>query len=78
MSSPPAQVYDTILALLTPTASWSRHRSHSEVSDGLKRIRRIVLTEGIPEVVSRVGCRVVKTGKGRVVAADPDARDRDG
>jgi cell cycle arrest protein BUB2 len=50
--STPTQVYDSLLALLTPTASWGRHRSHSEVSDGLKRIRRIVLTEGIPEVVS--------------------------
>jgi len=49
MSDPYAQkTYNTLLELLTPT---NRHRSSSEISDGLKRIRRIVLTEGIPELV---------------------------
>jgi cell cycle arrest protein BUB2 len=43
------KTYNTLLELLTPT---NRHRTSSEISDGLKRIRRIVLTEGIPEVVS--------------------------
>jgi hypothetical protein len=42
------KTYNTLLELLTPT---NRHRSSSEISDGLKRIRRIVLTEGIPELV---------------------------
>lgn len=44
------KTYNTLLELLTPT---NRHRTSSEISDGLKRIRRIVLTEGIPEVVSQ-------------------------
>lgn len=49
MSDPYAQkTYNTLLELLTPT---NRHRSSSEISDGLKRIRRLVLTEGIPELV---------------------------
>lgn len=44
------QTYETLLPLLTPA---HRHRTSSEISDGLKRIRRLVLTEGIPELVSR-------------------------
>ena len=47
---PSTTAYDALLPLLTPT---NRHRTSSEISDGLKRIRRLVLTEGIPEVVSR-------------------------
>jgi hypothetical protein len=50
------QLYETLTSLLnpshvTPYSSSSRHRTSSEISDGLKRIRRIVLTEGIPEIV---------------------------
>ena len=44
-----SSTYDTLLPLLTPA---NRHRTSSEISDGLKRIRRLVLTEGIPEPVS--------------------------
>jgi hypothetical protein len=49
----PAEVYEHLAGLLHPqsSSSTSRHRSSSEISDGLKRIRRSVLTEGIPEVV---------------------------
>lgn len=46
-----SSAYDTLLPLLTPV---NRHRTSSEISDGLKRIRRLVLTEGIPEPVSRI------------------------
>ena len=50
-----AAVYDQLVGLLQPSGS-GRHRTPSEQSDGLKRIRRLVLTEGIPEEVSlRVG-----------------------
>jgi hypothetical protein len=45
----PGEVYEHLVGLLNP--SGSRHRSSSEISDGFKRIRRMVLTEGIPEVV---------------------------
>ncbi|WVR03724.1 hypothetical protein IAU60_000719 [Kwoniella sp. DSM 27419] len=50
------EVYDALSALLDPltaAAHSGRHRSTSEISDGLKRIRRTVLTEGIPEVAGR-------------------------
>lgn len=49
LDMPSATAYDALLPLLTPA---NRHRTSSEISDGLKRIRRLVLTEGIPEVVS--------------------------
>lgn len=45
--------YDKFAALLSPpTQGQSRHRSNSEIADGMKRIRRLILTDGIPEVVS--------------------------
>ncbi|ORX35248.1 rab-GTPase-TBC domain-domain-containing protein [Kockovaella imperatae] len=44
-----SEVYNQLSSLLVPTsASHSRHRTTSEISDGLKRIRRLILTEGIP------------------------------
>jgi len=43
------KTYNKLHDLLTPT---NRHRTSSEIHDSLKRIRRIVLTEGIPELVS--------------------------
>ena len=48
------EIYDSLSALLSPSTAFpaGRYRSTSEVADGLKRIRRIILTEGIPEVVS--------------------------
>lgn len=48
------EVYDSLSALLSPPTTFpaGRYRSTSEVADGLKRIRRIILTEGIPEIVS--------------------------
>jgi hypothetical protein len=58
----PAEVYEHLAGLLNPSgsSSSSRHRSSSDISDGFKRIRRLVLTEGIPEVV-RVMCPCVAT-----------------
>ncbi|RSH94798.1 hypothetical protein EHS25_004604 [Saitozyma podzolica] len=55
----PAEVYEHLAGLLHPqsSSSTSRHRSSSEISDGLKRIRRSVLTEGIPEVHGRPSLR---------------------
>lgn len=45
--------YDKFASLLTPAnQSQSRHRSASDIADGMKRIRRLILTDGIPEVVS--------------------------
>ncbi|WVQ64999.1 uncharacterized protein L199_003169 [Kwoniella botswanensis] len=55
--SPPTDLYDTLTSLLNPLALSGRHRSTSEISDGLKRIRRIVLTEGIPEVPGKPSLR---------------------
>jgi len=43
------KTYNKLHDLLTTT---NRHRTSSEIHDSLKRIRRIVLTEGIPELVS--------------------------
>jgi hypothetical protein len=39
------KTYNKLHDLLSPT---NRHRTSSEIHDSLKRIRRIVLTEGIP------------------------------
>ncbi|KGB78608.2 hypothetical protein CNBG_4446 [Cryptococcus deuterogattii R265] len=50
------EVYDSLHSILSHPLT-SRHRSSSEISDGLKRIRRIVLTEGIPEVSGRAPLR---------------------
>ncbi|KAK8861681.1 hypothetical protein IAR55_002504 [Kwoniella newhampshirensis] len=47
-----SEIYDNLSSLLNPSTS-SRYRSSSEISDGLKRIRRVVLTEGIPEITGR-------------------------
>ncbi|WWD05640.1 hypothetical protein V865_003721 [Kwoniella europaea PYCC6329] len=55
--SPPTDLYETLSSLLNPLALSGRHRSTSEISDGLKRIRRIVLTEGIPEVPGKPSLR---------------------
>lgn len=41
------KTYNKLHDLLSPT---NRHRTSSEIHDSLKRIRRIVLTEGIPEL----------------------------
>lgn len=50
--------YDKFAALLSPPSQGqSRHRSASEIADGMKRIRRLILTDGIPEVVSGVKLR---------------------
>lgn len=56
-SSSTGDVYDQLSALLSPPGAYpaARYRSSSEIADGLKRIRRIILTEGIPEVVSVSG-----------------------
>jgi cell cycle arrest protein BUB2 len=43
------KTYNKLHDLLSPT---NRHRTSSEIHDSLKRIRRIVLTEGIPELVN--------------------------
>ncbi|OCF44101.1 cell cycle arrest protein BUB2 [Kwoniella heveanensis CBS 569] len=51
--SPRTEIYDSLSSLLNPLTLTGRHRSTSDISDGLKRIRRIVLTEGIPEVPGR-------------------------
>lgn len=50
------EVYDSLSSLLSPSTAFpaGRYRSTSEIADGLKRIRRIILTEGIPEVVSHM------------------------
>ncbi|ADV25121.1 cell cycle arrest protein BUB2 [Cryptococcus gattii E566] len=50
------EIYDSLHSILSYPLI-SRHRSSSEISDGLKRIRRIVLTEGIPEVSGRAPLR---------------------
>ncbi|OWZ70929.1 hypothetical protein AYX14_03639 [Cryptococcus neoformans] len=50
------EIYDSLRSILSPPLI-SRHRSSSEISDGLKRIRRIILTEGIPEVPDRLPLR---------------------
>lgn len=47
-----AAVYDQFNHLLKPGPSSGRHRTPSDIHDGLKKIRRLVLTEGIPEEVS--------------------------
>ncbi|WVN87189.1 uncharacterized protein L203_102366 [Cryptococcus depauperatus CBS 7841] len=52
----PSEIYDTLSSILNPLSPGGRHRS-SEISDGLKRIRRIVLTEGIPEISGRPALR---------------------
>lgn len=44
-------VYDKFAALLAPSTQ-GRTRSSSEIADGMKRIRRLILTDGIPEIVS--------------------------
>lgn len=50
------EVYDQLATLLAPPTAFpaGRYRPSSDVSDGLKRVRRIILTEGIPEVVSAI------------------------
>ncbi|OXB33615.1 cell cycle arrest protein BUB2 [Cryptococcus neoformans] len=50
------EIYDSLRSILSPPLI-SRHQSSSEISDGLKRIRRIILTEGIPEVPGRLPLR---------------------
>ncbi|WWC60422.1 uncharacterized protein I303_102994 [Kwoniella dejecticola CBS 10117] len=55
--APQADLYDTLSALLNPLSLAGRHRSTSEISDGLKKIRRIVLTEGIPEAPNKPSLR---------------------
>ncbi|OCF75101.1 cell cycle arrest protein BUB2 [Kwoniella mangroviensis CBS 8886] len=55
--SPSTDLYETLSSLLNPLALSGRHRSTSEISDGLKRIRRIVLTEGIPERLGKPSLR---------------------
>ncbi|WVO14715.1 hypothetical protein L204_102353 [Cryptococcus depauperatus] len=52
----PSEIYDTLSSILNPLSPGGRQRS-SEISDGLKRIRRIVLTEGIPEISGRPALR---------------------
>lgn len=49
-----ADLYDAYAALLSPASAYpaGRYRSTSEIADGLKRLRRLILTEGIPDVVS--------------------------
>ncbi|WVW80260.1 hypothetical protein I302_102238 [Kwoniella bestiolae CBS 10118] len=54
---PSTDLYETLSSLLNPLSLSGRHRSTSEISDGLKRIRRIVLTEGIPEVAGKPSLR---------------------
>lgn len=48
------QVYESLSNLLSPPNAYpsGRYRSTSDIADGLKRIRRTILTEGIPEIVS--------------------------
>ncbi|EIW66443.1 hypothetical protein TREMEDRAFT_34771 [Tremella mesenterica DSM 1558] len=53
----PQDVYDQFSTLLNPA---SKHRSASDISDGLKRIRRLVLTEGIPNDVTPLRPRIWK------------------
>ncbi|WOO80787.1 Cell division control protein 16 [Vanrija pseudolonga] len=50
-----ADLYDAYAALLSPASAYpaGRYRSTSEIADGLKRLRRLILTEGIPDVPSR-------------------------
>ncbi|WWC68523.1 uncharacterized protein I206_102452 [Kwoniella pini CBS 10737] len=55
--APQSSLYDTLSNLLNPLSLTGRHRSTSDISDGLKKIRRIVLTEGIPEVPNRPALR---------------------
>jgi cell cycle arrest protein BUB2 len=45
------KTYNKLHDLLSPT---NRHRTSSEIHDSLKRIRRVVLTEGIPELARRL------------------------
>ncbi|WRT65793.1 uncharacterized protein IL334_002742 [Kwoniella shivajii] len=51
------EVYDTLSSLLNPLALGGKHRSTAEISDGLKKIRRMVLTEGIPDVSGKPSLR---------------------
>ncbi|WWC88064.1 uncharacterized protein L201_002967 [Kwoniella dendrophila CBS 6074] len=55
--APQTDLYDTLSSLLNPLALAGRNRSTSEISDGLKKIRRTVLTEGIPEVPGKPSLR---------------------
>ena len=45
------EIYDKITSLLTPPSSSSRHRAPNELFVRLKRIRRVILDDGIPELV---------------------------
>lgn len=51
------EVYANLASLLSPggaaaAAGQGKHRSSTtEIADGLKRIRRVLLTEGLPEIV---------------------------
>ncbi|BEI79729.1 hypothetical protein CcaverHIS002_0102580 [Cutaneotrichosporon cavernicola] len=58
-TSPSGDVYDQLAALLSPPGAYpaARYRSSSEIADGQKRIRRIILTEGIPEPDGRPSLR---------------------
>ncbi|KAL7424640.1 CDC16 protein [Cryptotrichosporon argae] len=51
--------YDHLAAILSPATAYpsGRYRSTSDISDGLKRIRRLILTEGIPEAAGRPALR---------------------
>ncbi|WVQ78877.1 hypothetical protein IAT38_000968 [Cryptococcus sp. DSM 104549] len=55
--STPSELYSSLSSILNPLTLPGRHRSASDISDGLKRIRRIVLTEGIPEIPGRPALR---------------------
>ena len=50
-SLPPTstELYDSLVFLLKPS---SRYRDPKEISDGLKKIRKAILVDGVPELVS--------------------------
>ncbi|ODN77115.1 hypothetical protein L202_05647 [Cryptococcus amylolentus CBS 6039] len=43
-------LYSLLSNILDNSSKSGRHRASTDIQDGLKRIRRLVLTEGIPEV----------------------------
>jgi hypothetical protein len=47
-ASASSDLHDQYIKLLTPT---HRHRTSSEIAENLKRLRRLVLTDGIPDGV---------------------------
>ncbi|CAD6566998.1 MAG: hypothetical protein TREMPRED_003222 [Tremellales sp. Tagirdzhanova-0007] len=51
------EIYDKITSLLTPPSSSSRHRAPNELFVRLKRIRRVILDDGIPELPGRAKLR---------------------